>query len=358
MVCTRRGWEGSIVLSRYTGPNYDRGMTTPLSDGSPITIRPIEPDDRQGLAEGFARLSPETRYRRFFSPVPELRERDLDYLTQIDHRDHEALVAIDDATGEGVGVARYIRISDGVAEPAVVVVDDWQGRGVGSALLSSLVDRAREEGVTRFEAPVLATNNEAIRALQKLGNTRSRLEGREMMLSIDLPPAAGAPGLRELLREFASGAAQPGRALLQLLWPRRHGEPGDERRNVIVVGTSGSPTSELVVMTAGEVAAPLGAAVHLLGVHRFLAGQEPELTTAVKRGAEALRDRGLEVNEEVRRGDAALVLSDVAVEQNARMIVIGAGERGKTARRILGSVADLVAERAPCSVLIVRSRTE
>src|SRR5436309_1309354 len=125
-------------------------MSTPLREGSQITIRPIGPDDRQDLADGFARLSPETRYRRFFGPVARLRERDLDYLTQIDHHHHEALVAVDDATGDGVGVARYVRIADGVAEPAVVVVDDWQGRGVGGALLSALVDRAREEGVTRF----------------------------------------------------------------------------------------------------------------------------------------------------------------------------------------------------------------
>jgi nucleotide-binding universal stress UspA family protein/GNAT superfamily N-acetyltransferase len=333
-------------------------MSTPLRDGSQITIRPIGPDDRQGLADGFARLSPETRYRRFFGPVAQLRDRDLDYLTQIDHHDHEALVAIDDVTGDGVGVARYVRISDGVAEPAVVVVDEWQGRGVGGALLSSLVDRAREEGVTRFEAPVLATNTQAIKTLEKLGQTRSRLEGREVMLTIDLPPAPGAPSLRELLRDFATGALQPARTLLQLLWPHRHGEPGDERRNVIVVGTSGSTSSELVVRTAGEVAAPLGATVHVLGVHRFLAGHEPELMTAVRHGADALRDQGLEVSEEVRRGDAALMLTDVAVEQNARLIVVGAGDRSKTARRILGSVADLVAERAPCSVLIVRPREE
>ena len=332
-------------------------MSTPLRDGSRITIRPIGPDDRQGLAEGFARLSPETRYRRFFGPVAELRDRELDYLTQIDHHDHEALVAIDEATGDGVGVARFVRTSEGVAEPAVVVVDDWQGRGVGGALLSSLVGRAREEGVTQFQAPVLATNNEAIRALQKLGQTRSELDGREVMLTIDLPPATGAR-LSGLLREFARGAAQPARTLLQLVWPHRHGEPGDERRNLIVVGTSGSPSSEFVLRTAGEVAAPLGATVHVLGVHRFRAGHEPELMSAVRRGAESLRDQGLEVKEEVRRGDAALVLSDVAVEQNARLIVVGAGERGKTTRRILGSVADLVAERAPCSVLIVRPREQ
>jgi nucleotide-binding universal stress UspA family protein len=107
-----------------------------------------------------------------------------------------------------------------------------------------------------------------------------------------------------------------------------------------------------------EVAAPLKAAVHVLGVHRFLAGHQLEVAEVVRRGAQTLRTRGLEVEEEVRRGDAALALSDVAAEQNARLIVVGAGERGQAARRLVGSVADLVAERAPCSVLIVRPRPD
>jgi nucleotide-binding universal stress UspA family protein len=41
-------------------------------------------------------------------------------------------------------------------------------------------------------------------------------------------------------------------------------------------------------------------------------------------------------------------------EENARLIVVGAGEHSKLARRLLGSVADLVAERSPCNVLIIR----
>ena len=58
-----------------------------------------------------------------------------------------------------------------------------------------------------------------------------------------------------------------------------------------------------------------------------------------------------------RRGDPALVLTDVAFECNARLIVVGAGEHAKATRRLVGSVADLVAERSPCNVLIVRPRT-
>ena len=125
-------------------------MTEELRDGSCVVIRPIEPDDRAALADGFERLSAESRYRRFFAPVPHLSEHDLDYLTCVDHHDHEALVAVADATGEGVGVARYVRTGPDVAEPAIVVVDDWQGRGVGSRLLDALVERARRRASGAF----------------------------------------------------------------------------------------------------------------------------------------------------------------------------------------------------------------
>src|SRR3954454_8415099 len=207
--------------------------TRTLRDGSRIAIRPIEPADRAMLAEGFERLSPESRYRRFFGPMPALRERDLDYLTNVDHHDHEALVVTDANTGAGVAVARFVRTGPDVAEPAIVVADDWQGRGVGGALLDALAARAREEGITRFDAPVLATNTEAIRLLSSVGQTSVRHDGRELQMSIELPEAPGAEQRpRGLLRHFAEGALEPARSLLDFLWPRRPGTPHDERRNV------------------------------------------------------------------------------------------------------------------------------
>jgi nucleotide-binding universal stress UspA family protein len=56
----------------------------------------------------------------------------------------------------------------------------------------------------------------------------------------------------------------------------------------------------------------------------------------------------------VHDADPALVIAGVAAEENAWLIVVGAGERGKLARRIIGGVVDLVVERATCNVLIVR----
>ena len=111
-----------------------------------IEIRPIEASDRAVLAAGLARMSPESRYRRFLSPTANLTENELRYLTEVDHHDHEALVAVEPGTAEGIGVARYVRLEDRpeVAELAVAVVDDKQGQGVGSLLLQRLAAVARE----------------------------------------------------------------------------------------------------------------------------------------------------------------------------------------------------------------------
>jgi nucleotide-binding universal stress UspA family protein/RimJ/RimL family protein N-acetyltransferase len=335
----------------------ERFLTTRLLDGRRVEIRPLEPADRQLLKDGFERLSPESRYRRFFGPMTALRERDLDYLTQVDHHDHEALVALDPATGEGIGVARFVRTDGEVAEPAIVVADDWQGRGVGTRLLDALVQRAREEGVARFEAPVLAANADAIHVLERLGETTRRREGREVLLTIELPePATGGVPWRALLSQFAAGALEPARTVLDRLWPRRLGEPGDLRANVIVVGTDGSPHAGGALEVAADLARLSGARLEIVAAHGFLVGDAQELRGAVGQAAERLRASGVAAGEHVRRGDPALVLTDVADEQRARLIVVGAGERTRAARRLIGSVADAVAQRSPCDVLIVRPR--
>src|SRR4051794_36922731 len=172
-----------------------------LSDGARVLVRPIEPEDRGLLSEAFERLSPESRYRRFFSPVSRLSDRQLDFLTRVDHRDHEALLALDEQSEQIVGVARFVRTGPGEAEPAMVVADDWQGRGVATVLLGRLVDRALDEGIEAFKAPVLAGNSEAVRVLSRLGDTEISRRGTEVDLLIALreePPRA--EGMRGLLR--------------------------------------------------------------------------------------------------------------------------------------------------------------
>jgi GNAT superfamily N-acetyltransferase len=131
-----------------------------LRDRSRVLVRPICTTDTLLLAEGFARLSERSRRMRFLGKKDELSAAELRYYADVDHHDHEALVALDPASGRGVGVARYVRDADDpqAAEIALTVADDWQGRGLGTALLGRLSDRGRQEGIARFTGVVSYDN--------------------------------------------------------------------------------------------------------------------------------------------------------------------------------------------------------
>jgi GNAT superfamily N-acetyltransferase len=177
-----------------------------LRDGAAITIRPIRPDDKDALVRGFERLSPESRYRRFFAPLDRLSRRDLAYLTEVDHHDHEALIA-HSVAGEPLGVARYVRLADREqAEVAVVVIDEWHGRGVGTELLMRLADRARAEDVRIFTATVLTENADALALGDSLGDVRRvSTPSTTVDIEIELSPRGLGRRLRDALRHAATG---------------------------------------------------------------------------------------------------------------------------------------------------------
>jgi RimJ/RimL family protein N-acetyltransferase len=184
--------------------------TTPTTTDE-LLIRPISPDDKRALADGFERLSERSRYRRFLSPHPRLSEEELRYFTEIDHHDHEALIALDPATDEGVGVARYVRSEEdpSAADLAVTVADDWQGRGVGGRLAAALAQRAREEGISRFTALLLAENEQMLGLLRDLGSVSElQLEQGTVQLTVDLGES-GLGRLVRLLRGVATGELTP-----------------------------------------------------------------------------------------------------------------------------------------------------
>lgn len=177
-----------------------------LRDGSRVTVRPVQPTDRELVRGGFERLSDESRHRRFLSPLQRLTESALTYLTNVDHHDHEALIALD-ADGAAVGLARYVRSGDSdLAEAAVVVIDEWQGRGLGTALLTLLAERGRAEGVSGFTALVLASNKDMLDLLRGLGPVRVvDRDSDTVEVVAELPPAGLSPQLHDLLRGWAAG---------------------------------------------------------------------------------------------------------------------------------------------------------
>lgn len=197
-----------------------RGKRVILRDGSRVRIAPIRPDDVPLLADGFVRLSAESRRLRFLTDKSHLTPEELRYFTQVDHHDHEALGAMDEADGRGLGIARYIRDKKDpdAAEIAVTVVDDWQRRGLGSALLSDLTDRARQEGIHRFTA-LVAADNEAIDGLLRSIGADVRTTHREagtVEYEITPPPESGRD-LHALLRAFGRRQVRPPTAIRDVL---------------------------------------------------------------------------------------------------------------------------------------------
>lgn len=145
-----------------------------VADRLYIETRPMRRDDREALARLFDELSPESRYRRFFSIKHELTPRELDWLTAVDHAQHEAIVAVDTRDGSLVAVCRYVRDKEtpGVVEFAIAVVDQWQGVGIGTALGEQIVQRARENGMMAVSALTLPNNRPVHALLQRLGFRR------------------------------------------------------------------------------------------------------------------------------------------------------------------------------------------
>jgi RimJ/RimL family protein N-acetyltransferase len=143
-----------------------------LPDGSAILIRAIRPDDKCMLEQGLHSLSSTSVQRRFLAPKPSFSRAELRYLTEVDGRNHVALVAERpiQAVRAIIGVARYVRLPDDpeAAEVAVVVADSWQGHGIGSLLVDELAPRARARGIRRFTATMASDNVAAHRLLAKL----------------------------------------------------------------------------------------------------------------------------------------------------------------------------------------------
>ncbi len=144
-------WEGDVLLR----------------DGRTAHIRPIRPEDDELLVEFYARVSDESKYYRFFSPMPVLSERDVRRFTHVDHVDRVALILL--VQEQMIAVGRYDVVSDNEAEVAFLVEDGHQGRGIAQILLEHLAQAGRERGVERFTAEVLPDNSRMIQTFRDAG---------------------------------------------------------------------------------------------------------------------------------------------------------------------------------------------
>jgi acyl-CoA synthetase (NDP forming)/GNAT superfamily N-acetyltransferase len=182
-------WEGDVLLR----------------DGRTAHIRPIRPEDADLMVEFYARVSDESKYYRFFSPMPVLSDRDVRRFTHVDHRDRVALVLI--LQERMIAVGRYDVVADNEAEVAFLVEDEHQGRGIAQLLLEHLAQAGRERGVERFTAEVLPDNSRMIQTFRDAGyRVASGYHDGVITLEFSIDPTDTAIGVMRD-REHAAEAA-------------------------------------------------------------------------------------------------------------------------------------------------------
>ena len=172
------GQFGHLAILPYPS-RFEQVLT--LRGGDTCNLRPIRPDDAQMLQDLVRGLSPESRYFRFVSSFNELPATMLSRFTLIDYDREMALVAVvrERTVAEDgsfteldriVGVSRYVITPDQQScEFSLVVAEDMKGRGLGSRLMESIMEAARERGLSEIIGLVLRSNGAMLKLMRAMG---------------------------------------------------------------------------------------------------------------------------------------------------------------------------------------------
>ncbi|HEY0492321.1 MAG TPA: GNAT family N-acetyltransferase [Candidatus Dormibacteraeota bacterium] len=186
-----------------------------LRDGSTVHIKRARPEDEAAILAFLQQLSTESRYTRFFSGAPNL--------VEAAHRssggsssDRCNLVACTGAAGTIVAHATYIRTGPGRAEVAFAVADALQGQGIATILLGQLAETAERDGISLFEASVLAQNHPMIGVFRQSGFTVS-VQAEPGTIHVEFPTSLSPAAIQRYeQREQVAAAA----AVQTMLAPR------------------------------------------------------------------------------------------------------------------------------------------
>ncbi len=200
-----------------------RPMT--LRSGGQVWVRQIEPGDAAQLRQAFEQLSEQSRYRRFFTGMRTLSDPLVRALTEVDHVDKDALIALPtEDTDAIIGVARFARDPHDptTADLALTVADEWQGRDLATGLLRLLGRRAAEVGIAHFTVDMLAENRAVLALVRAAGGVQTSSTGTTVTSQIDVQDEADvlACDIAAVLRASARGE------ILSVPQPVRESIPG------------------------------------------------------------------------------------------------------------------------------------
>ncbi|SEO35644.1 bifunctional acetate--CoA ligase family protein/GNAT family N-acetyltransferase [Rhodopseudomonas pseudopalustris] len=159
-----------------------------VKDGWRVLARPLRPDDEPAIHEFLKHVTPEDLRLRFFAAMKEFSHAFIARLTQIDYARAMAFVAIDEATGETLGVVRIH--SDSIYESgeyAILLRSDLKGKGLGWALMKLIIEYARAEGLKFVCGQVLRENAAMLGMCRQLGFEAKTDYSEPDILNVTLP---------------------------------------------------------------------------------------------------------------------------------------------------------------------------
>jgi acyl-CoA synthetase (NDP forming)/RimJ/RimL family protein N-acetyltransferase len=177
-----------------------------LADGGVAHLRPIRPSDADRLVAFYERVSPESKYLRFFAAYPRLSDRDVKRFTEVDYVDRVAFILT--LGKDMIAVGRYDRTEDDHAEVSFLIEDAHQGRGIAQLLLEHLAQAARERGITRFVAEVLPENRRMAKVFADAGYRVSKgIEDGVLAVEFPILPTDTSVGVMERREHRAESAS-------------------------------------------------------------------------------------------------------------------------------------------------------
>jgi RimJ/RimL family protein N-acetyltransferase len=162
---------------------------TTLKNGTMVFVRFLKQSDKEYIEKGYKELSYKSQYFRFISPPRSLSDKYLKYLTDIDNKNHVAMIAfaIEKQSKHAIGVARYIRLIDnpGSAEYAITVTDSFQNQGLGTILFNLLIEHAKRNNISNLIGYILSENYAMLKIVKHHNINIQREESS--LLRVDLP---------------------------------------------------------------------------------------------------------------------------------------------------------------------------
>jgi RimJ/RimL family protein N-acetyltransferase len=160
--------------------------------GEHIVIRRVEPLDKALYSDFLREVSAEDLRLRFFAHIGELSAAESDRLSHLDYSHEMAFIAIDEATGQMLGLVRLRdELDEQTAEFVILVSSRLKGHGLGWLLMQRVIDYAKEKRLRRVYGDVLAENAGMLQMAKELGFHATDIGSGLQRVVLELHGAAG-----------------------------------------------------------------------------------------------------------------------------------------------------------------------